>query len=166
MAKIKKAFEPIIEYLRANQDAVVADILGGAEALAAAKTGGGSGGATTFLKDTEGNTVAILDYYFKRWMPLIGDEAVEFGAKKGSASGYSTMSKLGTSLWTKQQREAKAAMQKILEDVESGELAVEDIADRKAEIEAARAHVEPTDLGFETKDEVIAYLADYGVTVQ
>ena len=162
--RIKKAFEPIITFLRANKDATVSDILASAESLAAAKTGG-KGGATTFLKDVTGETVAILDYYFKRWMPLVGDDAVEFGKKAGSASGYSTMSKAGTSFWTKQQREAKTAGQQILADLEAGDLTVEGIADRKAEIEEARSSIQPTDMGFETQEEVVAYLADSGYEV-
>lgn len=160
MTKIKKAFEPIVAHLRANMKATVGDVIETIEAMAAAKTGG-AGGSTTLIKAPDGNVVAIFDYYFKKWMPLIGDGAVEFGRKAGSTSGYSTMSKIGTSLWTKQQREAKTAMSAILVDLEAGDLEIKDISDRKASIEADRKAIVETEFGFTSEDDCKAYLADY-----
>lgn len=116
----------------------------------------------TFIKNSSGETVAIRDYYFKRWMPLVGDEAVAFGKKANTASGYNSMSVEGLSHWTKQEREASKALANILVDVEAGKLAPSDIAERKEEIEAERKRIEPTTAGFETKEEVIEYLESIG----
>lgn len=117
----------------------------------------------TFIKDANGATVAIFDYYFKRWMPLVGEEAVEFGSKASSATGLNNMCKLGVSLWTKQQRRKKQESADLLAKVEAGELEVEDIASEREAIEARAKEIEPTDLGFESRDEVVAYLEANGV---
>lgn len=161
---IKKSFVPIMEHLNENLNKKVSDVIEAITAMASTKTGGkkgGTSGASTFLKDVAGNTVAIFDYYFKRWMPLVGEQAVEFGAKASAASGYSSMSKEGTSLWTKQQAEAKKAMSQILVDVESGNLEIAEIAAKKEEIEATRKKIAETNLGFATLEEVKEYLAEY-----
>jgi len=160
---IKKTFVPLIEHLQANLKASVSDIIEEVVAMASTKSRGtGTGGAsTTILKDAADNVVAIKDYYFKKWMPLVGPEAVEFGKKASAASGYSSMSKAGTSLWTKQQQEAKKAMTNILVEVEEGTLEVGDIAERKAEIEAERKVIQETDLGFDSLEDCKEYLADY-----
>ena len=132
--------------------------------MCSAKTSRG-GGASSFIKAADGAVVAILDYYFKRWMPLVGDDAVEFGAKKNTATGYNTMSKEGVSHWTKQQRVAKQANAELLTRVASGEIKPDQIADEQARIEAARTTPAETELGFATKEEVVAYLQDNGVEV-
>lgn len=158
---IKKTFIPLVEYLQRNLKAKVSDVIEEVVALASTKTrAAGTGASTTLIKDAEGNVVAILDYYFKRWMPLVGDAAVEFGKKVSSASGYSSMSKAGTSLWTKQQQEAKKAITNILVEVEEGALEISAIAERKAEIEATRKEIAETDLGFATQEECVAYLSE------
>jgi len=165
MSTVKKAFQPIAEFLEANKDQQVSAILPGALALMAPKARGATAGGTTFIKDVDGNTVAINDYYFKKWMPLVGDEAVEFGAKATSATGLSNMSKEGTSLWTKQQRVAKQAMQDLLVSLEDGSLAPADIGSAKESIEAERKSIAETDSGFDTIEEVKEYLEANGVTL-
>ena len=165
MANIKKAYQPIVELLEANSDKKVKSIMDQIVELCSAKTSRSGGGASSYIKNEAGEVVAILDYYFKRWMPLIGDAAVEFGAKKNTATGLNTMSKEGVSNWTKQQRVAKQANAELLTRVASGEIKPGDIADEQAKIEATRVTPVATELGFETREEVIAYLADNGVTV-
>lgn len=168
--KIKKVFAPMIDMLSAAVSDGHADqsVLDAAYDIAAAKTGGGSSaprGLRTALKDTNGEVVAVLCGYFKRWMPLVGPEAVEFGAKKGSPTGLNPMSKAGVAAWTKQQAEAKKALAAILVDVEAGTLAASDIAARREEIEAERKQIAQTDAGFESIMEVTDYLEAQGVTL-
>lgn len=163
MTSIKKAFLPIVELLQANEGAKVSKILPQIIELASAKTARSEG--ANFIKNEAGETVAIFDYYFKRWMPLVGEKAVEFGAKAKTATGFNTMCKEGVSLWTKQQREAKNALNALLGKVASGEVAATDIAAEQEKIENTRKEIAPTELGFATIDEVNAYLAENGVTV-
>lgn len=160
---IKKAYADIVAFLEENQDKKVRAVLEDVKNMASAKVA--REGGSTFLKDVGGNTVAILDYYFKRWMPLVGEKAVEFGVKKNTATGFNTMSKAGTSAWTKQQREAKQAEQNLLAEVSAGNIKPSDIPAKQAEIETARKSIEATELGFETKEQVIAYLVENGVQV-
>jgi len=164
MSTIKKSFAPIIEFLEKNQDKKVKSVLEAVIAMASTKGRGASeaGQAThTFIKDTSGATVAMLCYYYKRWMPLVGPDAVEVGAKASAASGLSSMCKLGTSLWTKQQATAKKAVTQLLLDVEAGTLAPSDIGAAKERIEEVRKQIEPTNMGFLNEEDVRAYLAPY-----
>jgi len=160
---IKKTMTAIHALLEANKENTVESIFEEATALCSTKSrakGDGTGMTSTFIKDATGTTVAVFDYYFKRWMPLVGDEAVEFGAKASAASGYASMSKAGVSHWTKQQREAKKALANILARVESGDLAPSDITDAKEAIEVERKVIVETEAGFATREEVMEYLAD------
>lgn len=179
---VKKAFEPIIAILTTaiaeNPKVKAADLMERIIAEASAKVARGEG--ASFMKDTAGNVVAIHDYYFKRWMPLVGDKAVDFGTKKGTTTGFNTMCKVGVSHWTKQQSVADKANVQLLEDVKSGALPVDQIEAKQNEIEVARKAIAPAivevkdaegnvtetkELGFATEDEVKAYLASAGVTL-
>lgn len=154
---IKKAYAEIVSVLEANKGKKVSEVLDQVIALASAKTDRASGG-TSFLKDSKGQVVAVLDYYFKRWMPLVGDKAVDFGAKKNTATGVNSMCKAGVSEWTKQQRVAKQAGADLLKKVASGEIKPSDIAKEQEAIEAARKAIVPTELGFATRDDLVKYL--------
>lgn len=160
---IKKAYQDIVTFLEANENVKVKTILDQVREMASAKTA--REGGSIFIKDASGNVVAILDYYFKKWMPLVGDKAVEFGAKKSTSTGFNTMSKAGVSAWTKQQREASASEANLLARVSSGEVQPTDIGAEQAKIEEARKAIIETDLGFATKEEVLAYLAENGVQI-
>jgi len=164
MTQVKKAFQPIVDLMEQavaeNPKAKVSDILNQVIALTAAAVSRGVG--STFIKNKAGETIAIYDYYFKRWMPLVGEKAVEFGAKAKTATGFNSMCKEGVSHWTKQQREAKNAEQAILDEVAAGNLAIDQIASKRAEIEAARKAIVPTEHGFATLEEVGAYLTANG----
>jgi len=164
---IKKAFQPIMNLLAANEDKKVKTILAEVEELCSAKSGGG-GGQPAFHKDEAGNVVALHCSYHKKWFrPGTPDEegnlpegTVEFGAKKSSASGYNTMSKDGSSKWTKQLAQFKKAKEQLLEDVGNGEVSPSDIPQITADLEAARHEVVPMDdiQGFETLEELLASL--------
>lgn len=164
MSNVKKAFQPIVELLEANRDRKVSSVIDDVIALAASKARGGQD-AKNHIKDVEGNVVAICCYYFKRWMPLVGELAVEFGTKAGSATGLNSMCKEGVSNWSKQQRDAKKATEELLPKVASGEITAEDIPAYQADIEAIRSAIVDTELGFETQEKVRQYLADHGIEV-
>lgn len=163
MAQVKKAYQGIVDLLEANKDKKVSSILDQVIALAAAKTSRSEG--NVFKKDTQGNTVAIFDYYFKRWLPLVGDKAVEFGAKAKTATGFNSMSKLGVSEWTKRERVAKQANADLLNRVASGEVKPSEILAEQAKIEEARKHIVPTDLGFASEEDLMKYLAKNKIQV-
>ncbi len=162
MAQVKKAYQEIVDFLEANKDVKVNKIFDRVVEMAAAKSSRSATGST-YITDKDGNPVAILCYYFKRWMPLVGEAAVEFGAKKSTATGLNTMCKEGVSNWTKQQRQSESELKGLLTRVASGELAAEDISSEQERIEAERKAIAETDLGFATKEEVEAYLADNSV---
>lgn len=163
MTVIKKAYAEIVDFLEANRNVKVDKIIDQVIALASAKTTRSEG--NTFIKDANGETVAIFDYYFKRWMPLVGDKKVEFGTKIKTATGFNSMCKEGVSAWTKQQRVAKNANADLLKKVSSGEIAPSDIATHQAQIEEARKIILSTELGFNSIEAVTEYLKESGVAL-
>ena len=60
---------------------------------------------------------------------------------RGTATGLNTMCKLGTSLWTKQQREFKKGKEDLLTQVASGEVAPTEIQEKLDELEEARGYI-------------------------
>lgn len=158
MSNVKKAFAPIVDFLSAkeNQTKTVAQILAQVTELASGKATRGVSSA--MIKDADGKTVAIHDYYFKRWMPVVGSKAVDVGVKPSTPSGFNSMSKAGVNAWTKQQREAKLAGEKLLADVVAGTVKPADIIKAQEAIEAKRKEIVPTELGFATEEEVRKYL--------
>lgn len=156
---IKKAYQEIITLLQANENKKIKTLLPQIIALCEAKNSGGSEIGKTFLKDEDGETIAIFCYYFKKWM-LVDD--VEFGAKKSTATGYNTMCKEGVSNWTKQQRVAAKAKEGLLAKVISGDLEAKDLSAAQDEIEVARraiAESSEAQFHFDTADEVLESLA-------
>jgi len=130
MTTVKKQFEEIYAVLEENKGKKVQTILPQLIELMSKKNNA-SGAANTFIKDDEGNVVAIFCYYHKKW-ELVSE--CEYGSKKGTATGLNTMCKEGVSKWTKQQRVKKAAEAELLTKVSCGDLAVEDIAGEQARI--------------------------------
>lgn len=156
MAAVKKVYQPVMDFLNTNKDKKVSDILAQITELMGAKSSRTEG--ASFIKDAKGNTVAIHDYYFKRWMPLVGDKKVDFGQKVKTATGYNSASKAGIALWSKQQKAAKQAEMNLLNDVAAGKIKPDQIAEARAKIEAGRKAIEKTTLGFATLEEVLSYL--------
>ncbi len=166
MSTIKKVFAEVYAFLTDNEGAKVKTIMPQLEAIMSAKARGAIAGATRMsIRDADNRVVAILDYQFKRWMPLIGERAVEFGQKLGTATGLNPMSKAGVAAWTKAQRVAKDASAALITRIANGELQPSDIPAEQAAIEAARVTTPETTLGFATYDEVLAYLVDNGVSI-
>lgn len=155
MTNIKKAFQPFFTLLNANPDATVSDLMPQLTELAAAKSGGGGGNAQNFHRNEAGELLAVKCYYHKLWF---SPSEVEFGAKKGTATGLSSMTKDGTSKWNKQLSEFKKASAKLLEDVAAGQVAQEDVAGIIAELKTARDVIVPMEgvTGYETLEEFLA----------
>ncbi len=154
---IKKAYVELVAFLEDNKTKKVSTILEELKAMCEAKNSSGSDTGSTFIKNDQDEVVAIFCYYFKRWMPLCD---VEFGAKKNTASGFNTMCKSGVSKWTKQQRVAKVAKEKLLDQLADGSITVEQLPELQASIEEARkAIAECEEVNFATSTEVLEYLA-------
>ena len=155
----KKMYVELVTFLENNSDKKVKSILDEVRQMCESKNTGGSEIGTTFLKDTNGHTIAIFCYYFKKWVPL---SHVEVGTKINTASGYNTMCKEGVSNWTKQQRVAKNEGEELLAKLSDGSLLVEDLGTARQEIESRRkAIVEPKDATyfFTSADEVLNFIA-------
>ena len=146
---IKKVFVELVEYLEANEGSKVKTILPGVIELCSAKSGGGKGGASTFIKDSNGNVTHVFCYYHKKWEAV---DAVEFGTKTTSPTGLNNMCKEGTSQWTKQQRAAKKASEELLDQVSNGEVDPADLAKLREDIEATRAQIVPREDGHGSED--------------
>jgi hypothetical protein len=155
---IKKAYQEIVALLEANENKKIKTLLPQIIALCEAKNGGGSEIGKTFLKDDDGEVLAIYCYYFKKWMPLCD---VEFGAKKSTATGFNTMCKEGVSNWTKQQRAATKAKESLLDQLINEDLNPTDLLPAQAEIEEARKAIalsEEPQFHFDTAEKVLAYI--------
>ena len=162
----KKTFVPIMDILLADTTATIDSVLDQIAPIAAAKQRGATKGesAKNHLKDLEGNVVGIRCYYYKRWMPVVGAAAVEFGVKASSATGFNTMSKSGQSHWSKQHSLAKRELLNLFDQLEAGELAPEDISSAKQAIEDKRNEVvETEELSFDTIDELQEHLEAEGI---
>ena len=136
---VKKQFEELYTLLEENKYKKVSTLMPQLIELMSRKNNN-SGSANTFIKDDEGNVVAIYCYYHKKWELLT---EVEYGSKKNTATGYNTMCKEGVSSWTKQQRVKKQAEAELLTKVASGELKVEDIATEQATILEESKQIKP-----------------------
>jgi len=157
---IKKVYAEVIAFLESNSAKAVKTILDDVKAMCTAKRR--SGGDNT-IYDVKKKLVAIKDSYFGLWMPLVGDEAVEFGSKAGSPTGLSPMCKEAAKHWSKQLAKRNKDRLGMVTDIKNGKLKPEDIEKREAEIEAEFQKVAETELGFDTKEEIIEYLTDSGV---
>lgn len=159
---IKVAYTEIVNHLQANKNVQVSQVLPAIIEMASAQR---TSSASLSVKDTEGNIVALFCSFFKRWMPIVGSETVEFGLKASSSTGYNNMSKEGLSQWTKKQRVAKTATSAIIDQLENGEIQASDISSIRAEIEATRNSPVETDLGYAEKQEVVSKLTSEGFEV-
>ena len=162
---IKKVFAPIVALLEsaveANSKVKVTEVLAKVLDLCAAKTGG-STGTSTSVRNDEGVVVAIKCYYHQTWMD---PRVVEFGAKATSTTGLNNMCKEGVRKWTRQQTAAKKAELELLARVQSGDLAISDIAAEQERIAAERAAIIPREdgYGFDSVEECIADSASRGL---
>ena len=149
---IKKAYVDIISFLEANEGKKVGSIIEEIKSMCESKKQ-----TSTVYKDENDNVIAIFCYYHKQW-ELISE--VPYGSKANSTSGYNTMCKVGTSLWTKAQRDAKKAKEDLLISVSNGDIEPTDIMKYQADIEVQRQSISATNQphGFETLEDLMAYL--------
>lgn len=168
---IKKAFLAVHALLMDNQNKLVSDIQDELTALMSAKVNTGKSVAPMYVKDTKGKVVAIHDYYYKRWLPLVGDNAVKFGIKQNTKTGYNRMCKSGAALWRAQLSKAKIMREDFLFNCSDAKFIDEyckthkSFAEYSLEVNKAinetRSLIEKTEdynKGFDTLDEVNAYL--------
>ena len=161
---IRKQFVPLMEFLEGNRGQKVSDLLPQITQICSAKSNRSGEKVALFIGEGEKRKpVAILCWAFKRWMPLVGDNAVEFGSKANTATGLNTMCKEGTSWWTKNNREKKEAEADILKQVKAETLKPNQIDAAEAAVTKKFSVRPESKLGFATKDEVIAYLGKNGI---
>jgi len=142
----KKAFSPLMYLLLTNQDKKVSTIIEKCVELTKAKSQ-----TKTHLLDKAGNVFAIFCYYHKQW-ELVNE--TPFGAKASSATGLNTMCKVGTSLWTKQNKEVKAIGTQILSEIEEGKLETSEISNRKETLLKDAKKIDETNMpkGYELQE--------------
>ena len=148
---IKKSYTDIVNFLQANENKKVSTVLDEILAMCESKKQ-----SSTFIKDSDGKIVAIYCYYHKQWEILID---VPYGSKANSTTGFNTMCKVGTSMWTKQQRNAKKANEELLDNVMNGNILASDIQGHKDDIEAVRKTINLTDMPTGFANEGLAKLA-------
>ena len=162
MTQVKKSYLPLWEFLQDHKDEISDNLWEQLEVFVSKKSGRAVSNA---VWNDAGEVVAIFDYYFKKWLPLVGEKAVEFGIKAGTVTGYNTMCKVAVSEWTRQQRNAKKANIDLLDRVASGEVKPEEIVTWQSKIEAARVEVGTTEWGFDTREELEVYLYELQVAL-
>lgn len=166
---IKKSFAELVSYLEDNKNKKVDTLLPTIYELAAPKTrpAKSSGKNTSIsLKDSDGTVLALKCWYFKRWMPIVGDDPVAFTPKKLASTGYNSMCKEGNNLWSRQRSQYRKDNEQILQDVKAGDLLIDGISDRQEEATVAYHAIQPTELGFETRDEVAEYFTSLGILLE
>lgn len=152
---IKKQYEELYAFLEANKNKKVSSIMADVIAMMSSKSGGSDIGKT-FLKDEEGNVIAVYCYYHKKWEAT---SVADYGTKANTATGLNTMCKEGVSSWSKQQRTYKKANEQLLQQVAAGELSAEDLPAKMAELETDRKAIEvrSDEHGFDTAEEFTAW---------
>jgi len=148
---VKKAYTNLISFLEVNADKKIKSVLEEIKDMCSAKSAGSS--ATTAYRNEDGVVTFIRCGYFGLWMPV---SHVEFSPKAGSASGYSPMSKEGTNLWSKQQRDEKKAKEDLLNQMVAGDIKHEDLGALMEQIEIDRLARPTHPFGFETIEEALA----------
>ena len=143
--KIKKIFEPIIAFLKANQNLTVEAALPQALNLARALTGGEGRSLNTSLRHPQTNAViAIKCSYHQKWELV---DTAPFGSKASSSTGLNNVCKEGHAAWSRQQNAAKAATAKILPALLAAEIEASQVPAMQAEIEATRSAITPREDG-------------------
>lgn len=163
---IKKQYVDIVELLEQNKHKKISTILPAIIELASAKVSREIG--QMFWKNTASEIVAVKCYYFKRYMPLVGELSVEFGPKKNTSTGLNTMSRIGSNFWSQRNTKVKKLkadkMTMLRAKAEAGESITSADFD-ESEIETLKSFIEPTELGFETEEQLFKYLKDQQIDV-
>ena len=147
---IKKVFAPIFDVLNANPNAIVADIMPQLTELAKSATPTG----TSAVRNEAGDVVGAKCNYFGKFFTIDN-----FGKKAGTPSGYNSYTKVGASLYSKQNSAFRAGKEQLLEDVVSGEVPAADIQLKLNELQEAKNFVAeiPEDMqAFNSSEELLA----------
>ena len=154
----KKAFLPIVAFLEANKNKKVSTILAELKEMVESKT---MEQTVLYNEDSDGTKLpfAIFCYYHKQWELL---DTVEYGKKASTKSGFNTMCKVGTRLWTKREKDYKASKIELLTQVSKGEVTPEDIPAHMSDAETARKMISPEDIpeGVQTVEQVYETLTE------
>ena len=149
MSNVKKTFVELLAFLESNQEELVSELMPKILELVSSKTNQ----VTSYKVDDE--VVAIYCYYHKVWEVV---SECEYGKKASSSTGLNTMCKDGVSSWSKQQRLAKVAKEKLLLEVASGEVEASLLTDELAAIEVDRKAINPGSYeGYENLNALINY---------
>ncbi len=151
--KYKETLHIVVDLMEKNRNSTVENLMPQIESLVTLPKKSES----VTIRNADGEPVAIKDLYFKRWMPLVGPKAVEFDKEK-SVIGFNVMCDFGYKLWNKQQREIKKQLYFLIDKLELKEIEIKNIANYLTIIKEYRNFIPPTELGFESKDEVLQYL--------
>lgn len=92
----------------------------------------------TYIMDSNNNVFAVFCYYHKQW-EIVSE--TEYGKKQSSKTALNTMCKLGTNLWTKQQKDAKDERSELLDQLISQSISTDDAETMKTEIETKRLSI-------------------------
>lgn len=121
---IKKQYQELINFLQSNSDVKVSEIINEVKKMCES-----SSNARTFVKDSDGNTVAIFCYFHKQWEFV---SEVEYGKKSSNkATGLNTMCKYGLKGWNQTQKELKNLESKLLTAVINGEVETDELQELK-----------------------------------
>jgi len=137
MSTIKKGYTELYAILLANSDKKVKTVM---ELLMPVMTA--QQRDKNHFEDEDGRLV-VFCYYHKTWEHV---DQVPYGKKANTVTGLNTMCKVGTNQWTKQQREYKASADTILDLVETGKLAYEDIPAKRAEFAELKDRIVPLEV--------------------
>lgn len=157
--KVKKSFQAIHNLLEQNKDSKIGDIWPQISELLETKSTVGRGAAPQYKINEEGEVIAIMCYYFKKWFdPRI----MPFGSKAGSKTGLSNMCKEGTKHFVTRNNDIKNVSATVLTSIIEGEIGPNDAEARKAELIAeAKIIKESTSVegypGFNTLEECIEF---------
>lgn len=148
---IRKSFADIVKLLEENKMKTVSSIMPQILSMCESKKQ-----SSNSLWDDKGKLIAVFCYYHKQW-ELVKD--VSYGSKKSSITLLNSMCKIGTSMWTKKQAEAKKAQSNLLKGVSNGDIKPSDILKLSDDIETTRLLMDSANMpkGFASIDEVIKH---------
>ena len=159
--------QQLLNFLKANKDTVVEDILPDVIAKCQNVYSGGRSNRNS-LFSIEGEVVAIRGYTDKRWKVLIGPMKSYFTKKSSTVHGYNLDSSLGIRMWQKRNRIIKKMQKRLIEDIRKKRLEgniAEVIEARETEIEEIKNAPLNTGEGFDNLEECLLYLEQEGVVL-
>lgn len=139
--QVKKAFVELYEFLEANKNKKVSTVLPELYEMVKKSKNSGSETGRNFIKDEDGNVIAVFCYYHKQW-ELVAN--VEYGKKASNAStGLNTMCKKGVSAWSKQQRDYVKNKDELLNSLLAGNIEQAEMRAKLDDLNVALKHIIP-----------------------